>query len=107
MWSRLRAGRLQGIRFRRQHAVGRYIADFYCAQANLVIELDGRSHESRESYDAERTGFIASQGLRVIRFSDDEVVRSIDEVVHRIACEIALDRKPENPLPASPWKGEE
>ncbi len=91
LWSRLRAGQLDGARFRRQHVLGSYIVDFYCPSARLVIELDGRSHEQRERYDAERTRLIESRGLRVIRFTDDEVVRNIDDVVYRIACELGLD----------------
>ena len=91
LWSRLRAKHAGGLQFRRQHPLGPYIADFYCAAARLVIELDGISHDERAAYDAERTRFIASQGLRVIRFSDDEVIRDVDDVVYRIARECGLE----------------
>jgi len=91
LWSRLRAAQLGGIRFRRQHVIGPYVADFYCARARLVIELDRLSHEGRESYDAERTEYMESQGLRVIRCADDDVIRDVDQVVRRIACEIGLE----------------
>jgi len=90
LWSRLRAGQLGDLRIRRQHPIGPYVADFYCATAKLVIELDGISHDERAEYDADRTRFIEAQGLRVIRFSDDEVIRNVDDVAYRIACEIGL-----------------
>lgn len=91
LWSRLRAGQLGGVRFRRQHAIGPYFADFYCARASLVVELDGYSHDETGARDATRTAYMEKQGLRVIRFSDDEVIGDIDDVVHRIACEIGLN----------------
>lgn len=70
LWSRIRAGQLGGLRFRRQHPIGRYMADFYCPKAKLVIELDGLSHEAREALDEERTRFMELRGLRVVRFAD-------------------------------------
>ena len=62
-------------RFRRQRPFGLYIVDFYCAAYKLVIEIDGYSHSSEEAqeYDAERTAYLQSLGLRVIRFSNQEV----------------------------------
>jgi very-short-patch-repair endonuclease len=90
LWRRLRAGQLDGRRFRRQHVVGPYIADFYCPDASLLIELDGLSHEGCDAYDADRTRFLEAQGFRVIRFSNDEVVRSVDDVVYRIGLEVGL-----------------
>ena len=92
LWSHLRAGQLGSMRFRRQHPIGPYICDFYCAAAQLVIELDGLSHDDRAVYDDERTRFIVAHGLRVIRFSDDEVVRNVNDVVYRIACEVGLEQ---------------
>ncbi|MBK9120613.1 MAG: endonuclease domain-containing protein [Phycisphaerales bacterium] len=91
LWNRLRAKQVGGLKFRRQHPIGRYIADFYCAAAGLVIELDGMSHDDREEYDAERTRFIESQGLRVVRFTDDDVIQNVEGVVSRIACECGLE----------------
>ena len=79
------------MRFRRQHAIGPYICDFYCAAAKLVIELHGHSHDDRASFDAARTRFIEANGLRVIRFSDDEVVHNVDDVLYRIGCEVGLE----------------
>jgi len=79
-----------GLRFRRQHPIGPYIADFYCAARKLVIELDGLTHDDRAAYDAARTHDLRQRGLRVIRFTNDEVVHNVDDVLFRIACEVGL-----------------
>jgi very-short-patch-repair endonuclease len=91
VWSRLRAGQLEGIRFRRQHPIGPHIVDFYCARAKLAIELDGVSHEDREQHDRGRTRYLESLGIRVVRLTNDEVLRDLDDVVFRIACEVGLE----------------
>jgi very-short-patch-repair endonuclease len=91
LWSRLRTRQLGGLYFRRQHPVGKYIVDFYCAAAKLVIELDGESHDDRARYDEQRTGFLEAAGLRVIRFTDDEVLKSLENVVFVIARECGLE----------------
>jgi len=64
LWSHLRLKQLCGFRFRRQHAIGSYIVDFYCPSRGLVIEIDGDTHVDREEYDAERTEWLEEQGLR-------------------------------------------
>lgn len=86
MWRLLRNQQLAGYKFRRQHAVGRYIADFYCSAAALVVELDGHSHASPEGaeHDRVRHAYLASLGLRVVRFWNFEVKDSPDAVVERI-----------------------
>ena len=63
------------VRFLRQRVIGNYIADFYCAQAKLVIELDGSQHYEADAAqkDAERTAFLEQYGLRVLRFANNEV----------------------------------
>ena len=91
LWSRLRANQVGGLHMRRQHPVGPYILDFLCADAKLVIELDGRSHDDREQYDAARTAYLQGLGMRVVRFSDDEVLNNLNEVVRRIAYEVGLE----------------
>src|SRR5437588_11161620 len=70
LWRHLRNRQLQGWKFRRQHPVDRYIIDFYCYEARLVIELDGGGHNfaNRESLDQERTRFLASKNILVLRF---------------------------------------
>lgn len=88
LWGRLRHGQMSGYHFRRQHVVGPYITDFYCAHARLVIELDGQSHDGRRAYDEQRTRFLEAQGLRVIRFSDDQVIHELENVLLSIAREL-------------------
>src|SRR3981081_1263739 len=76
MWSIVRARRLAGLKFRRQHVIGAYIADFVCLPAKLVIEVDGDSHGSAEAElkDAKRTDEIERTGYRVIRFWSNDVL---------------------------------
>ena len=85
LWSRLRGDKLLGLRFRRQHRIGSYIADFYCPAAKLVIEIDGDSHDEREEYDRKRTWWMSEQGLRVIRFTNGDVNKHVDAVLRAIA----------------------
>lgn len=82
LWYRLRAGRLDGFKFRRQHPVPPYMADFYCETCRLVVELDGSQHDDQA--DRERTRFLEARGLKVLRFWDDEVLEQIDSVLEVI-----------------------
>ena len=86
LWLMLKNSQLRGLRFKRQHPVGPYISDFYCHKASLVIEIDGDSHSRREQklHDEVRTNEFEALGLKVIRFSNEEVLTNIDEVVQRI-----------------------
>src|SRR5438552_18453887 len=89
LWSRLRAKRIGGFKFRRQHAIGEYIADFVCLSARLVVEVDGATHgEDRETADDQRTAYLEKVGFRVIRFWNSDVFMSIDDVAHAIAMEL-------------------
>jgi very-short-patch-repair endonuclease len=78
LWLYLRAGQL-GASFRRQHPIGPYFADYYCAQLALVIEADGPQHDAL--YDARRDAFMEARGLMVLRFRMHEIVEGIDGVV--------------------------
>jgi very-short-patch-repair endonuclease len=70
----LRDRRLAGFKFRRQHPIGNFIVDFYCAGANrLVIEIDGDSHADQEDYDAARTDWLEGHGFRMIRFTNRQL----------------------------------
>ena len=84
LWHHLRAGRLDGYRFRRQQPLGPYILDFYCAAAKLVIEVDGPVHAHQREYDRVRDVFIAAHGLHVLRFSNDAVLSGIEGVLSAI-----------------------
>ncbi|TBV74434.1 endonuclease domain-containing protein [Pseudoxanthomonas winnipegensis] len=82
LWRHLRGGQLKGLKFRRQHPIPPYIADFCCVELKLIIELDGGQHS--EQSDATRTKFLESQGWRVVRYWDNEVLTQIEAVVEAI-----------------------
>jgi very-short-patch-repair endonuclease len=87
LWRYLRDEQLDGAHFRRQHAVGPYILDFFCAKAKLVVEVDGDIHADPEqsTYDAERTLWLNEQKeYRVIRFWNNEIFSSVEGVVETI-----------------------
>ena len=84
LWSHLRAHRLGGVGFRRQHAIGNYIADFCAPGKMLIVELDGSQHLEQEEYDVERTAFLESKGYRVLRFYDNDVMKDIEKVLEVI-----------------------
>lgn len=88
VWNIVRNKQL-GVRIRRQHAIADFIVDFVCLEKNLVIEIDGASHNGREEYDAWRTGILSELGFRVIRFTDDEVKNMGDLVEKKIREELA------------------
>jgi very-short-patch-repair endonuclease len=81
LWAYLRTLRDQGVHFRRQHAIGPYIADFCAPGAKLLIEVDGSQHLDQEEYDLERTAFLAVKGFRVLRFWNSDVINKIDDVM--------------------------
>jgi len=80
LWKRINKKQLDGNRFRRQYSVGNYILDFYCPQKRIAIEVDDIHHFDTDSirYDKERTAFLNYIGIRVIRYTNIEVMREID-----------------------------
>jgi very-short-patch-repair endonuclease len=84
LWSRLRNRQLGGFRFRRQRPIGNYICDFVCLSESLIVELDGSQHVERADYDAARDAFLRSQGFRVLRFWNGDVMGRLDNVVETI-----------------------
>lgn len=90
LWYELKGRQLKGIKFRRQYSIGNYIADFYSPKERLVIELDGAQHEEEEHkvYDAKRTEYFQSLGIRVIRFKNTDVIYNRDMVVEVIVREL-------------------
>lgn len=91
LWSLLRDRRLEGLKFRRQHAIRVYVADFYCAEANLVVELDGGMHAERVEQDRWRDEFMRGQGLQVYRVTVSRFMRESETVLREIA-ELAKKR---------------
>ncbi|NEZ67874.1 endonuclease domain-containing protein [Leptolyngbyaceae cyanobacterium CCMR0082] len=84
LWECLRSRRLHGFKFRRQHNIGRFIADFYCHEAKLVIELDGLVHKRQPEKDAERDAWMQACGLKVLRFENRRVFDDIEGVLEEI-----------------------
>ena len=92
LWSELRDRALDGRKFRRQHPIGPFVVDFYCAQEQLVIEVDGPIHRSQRDNDRNRQQLLEAVGLRVLRVGSEEVERNFDEVLAEIRA--ALTRSP-------------
>ena len=97
LWHHLRAGRLNGLKFRRQHPIPPYVADFYCEAVKLVVELDGSQHN--EVVDAARTRFLESRGLRVLRYWDNEVLQDTEAVLAHIWSAVEHRTLTPTPLP--------
>ncbi len=104
LWEQLRAGK-QGMKFRRQHPIGPYIADFYCSAAKLVLEIDGEAHNrgDRPERDIVRDAAMRKAGYEVLRISAADVLKDIEAVILtiRAAAESPLHRASTVPLPAS------
>ena len=96
LWSRLRIWHAHGCKFRRQHPIGPYIADFACVSAKLVVELDGDQHgiDRNQTYDQRRDAYMRSHGWRVVRIANEQIFRNLGEVLEMLAA-LAV------PLPAA------
>lgn len=86
LWSKLRRKQVLGVQFYRQKPIGDYIADFYAPKANLVVEVDGSQHlePAQIDRDRRRTAFLESQGLRVLRFDNRQILQELDSVMEAI-----------------------
>lgn len=86
LWEKLRNKQLNGFKFRRQHPIDTFIADFFCYEALLVVEVDGSAYEetTQEERDEERTRILKRYGIRVIRFTNEEVEKNINIVLKSI-----------------------
>jgi very-short-patch-repair endonuclease len=93
LWDRLNKSQL-GVRFKAQHPIDIFIADFYCHKFKLVVEIDGGIHETQKEYDEGRTAELESWGLTIIRFSNEEVMNDIEKVVERIKNHLNLPQAP-------------
>jgi len=91
LWSVLRGNKLNGVKFRRQHAIGNYIVDFVSIKKKLIIELDGSQHLEQTEYDEERTQYLESQGYKVIRFWNNQVEKETDGVIRVIESVLNSD----------------
>jgi very-short-patch-repair endonuclease len=97
LWSRLRAGRFHGLKFRKQVAFSaNYIADFVCPKAKLIIEADGSQHADQVTYDTRRTLFFEAQGYRVLRFWNNDILARTESVMDAILAAVE-----DSPLPGA------
>jgi very-short-patch-repair endonuclease len=86
LWQRLKNKRVAGLKFRRQHPIDKFIADFYCHEKKLVIELDGDIHDQKEQTDLDkgRTETLNEFGIEVLRFKNEEILDNIEQVIKKI-----------------------
>jgi len=104
LWERLKGKQMLGLRFRPQHPIDMFIADFYCHPVKLVIEIDGGIHQStyQKEYDFGREGELENWGIQVIRFTNEEIENNINQVIKQIK-QTCIKRQLE--LPQSPLQG--
>lgn len=107
LWTRLRGHRLGGHKFRRQHPIGPYILDFFCFAARLAVEVDGRGHElpDQARHDHNRTRWLASRGIRVMRIAASDVRDELDGVLNFIE-RVVRDRPGEDRAAPSTTRAE-
>ena len=107
IWAKLRGRQVENCKFRRQYSIGAFVVDFYVPELKLAIEIDGDSHFQPDAieYDQERQLFLEAKGIRVVRFTNEQVYQQLDEVVEAIAQTICQLRRSTPPQP-SPCKGE-
>ena len=96
LWNYIKSEKT-GTKFRRQHVIGNYIPDFVALSCNLIIEVDGEIHKYQKEADEQRTYELNEKGFKVIRFSNEEVLKDINSVLERINEEIVLRRDPLSP----------
>ena len=96
-WWEVKDRRLDGHKFRRQHPIGPYIADFACIESKLVVEVDGGQHADAIAYDRQRDSYLQSQGFRVLRFWNADVLTNMESVIDTIL--VALNGKTVSPSP--------
>jgi very-short-patch-repair endonuclease len=94
LWSRLRNRRPVGLKFRRQHPLGPFILDFFCVEKRLAVELHGAGHARTIVADAARSEWLERRGIRVIRFTNQQILKDLDAVLETIA-----DAANSSPLP--------
>lgn len=106
LWWKLRARQFLGLKFRRQHGIGPYIVDFYCAERSLVIEIDGDTHAEPNQIqkDVLRDRYLQSLGLHVVRYRNDDILKNLDGVLYDLEKRVSEKKRP--PL-APPYEGGE
>jgi very-short-patch-repair endonuclease len=105
MWRILRSSQIDGHRFRRQVPFGRYIADFVCHDARVIIEIDGGQHDASAPDEGQRARFLQGQGYRILRFWNNEVLSNLEGVRAKVALD--LQRHPHPHPDPPPSRGRE
>lgn len=95
LWEELRGRKLEGLKFRCQHPIGRFIVDFYCPSFKLIIEIDGGIHIQQQDYDQARTDQLQDFGYSVLRFTNDEVINDLPKVINQIIEAVQIQFPPE------------
>ena len=93
LWRLIQARQIADSKFRRQVPIGPYVADFFCLERKLIVEVDGGQHATAIKTDEVRTAYLAKLGFRVIRFWNNEVLQNPEGVLGRIAEELDKSRK--------------
>lgn len=101
LWKLIRNRRIAGMKFRRQHPIGRYILDFYCDEKRLCIELDGGQHGDAIVYDKRRDAWLRSRGIRILRFWNNEMLTETEAVLEAIYRAL-IEAVPASALTPSP-----
>ena len=99
LWRRLRSRQIYGLKFRRQHPVGKYILDLACIEATLVIEVDGGQHNEMSINDGQRTAWLETQGWKVLRFWNNEILQNIEGVLAEVLNALSKDKGDFTPPP--------
>jgi very-short-patch-repair endonuclease len=84
LWEKLKGKQINGLRFRRQHPIEFFIADFYCHEIRLVVEIDGEVHNENQEYDDGRSAEMEKFDIKIIRFNNDEVENDIEKIISEI-----------------------
>ena len=84
LWFKLNNKQVNGLRFRNQHPIDRYIVDFYCHEIGLIIEIDGEIHENQKEYDENRDNYLSAGNYTVLRFSNNDIIHSLNDVLDTI-----------------------